>query len=391
MSEQSSNGKIKIAHIVYGLGGAGKELGILKLIDHLDAHRFDSYLVVITRINAKEIKDLDRYQIIHLNVGRGNQPDLPLKLAKVFRKHHFDIIHTHSWGTLVEGVLGAKLARSRAIIHGEHGTFPRKFPHSLAQRIFWGMTDRVLSVSDVLGKQLSAATRFNNEKIGVILNGVDSRIFFPSKSLRAEFRRRFQFRDNDFIVGTVGRYNPVKNFPMMIRGIAPLIQEGEDVKFTHVGGGRQEEKDSAVLQNLATELGVNEHVHLLGFQSEVNMIYNGFDVFTLTSFSEGCSNVIQEAMFAGKPVIATNVGGNPELVRDGVTGFLVESNNDEQWADALRKLKRDPALLKRMGENAREYALANFSLQKMIDAYEQVYLNVYRKKKSPQSREDRKG
>jgi len=380
MSEHGSNGKIKVAHIVYGLGGAGKELGILKLVAHLDAQRFESYIVVITHINMKEINSLDRFNIIHLNVGKGNQPDLPLKLAKVFRKHRFDIIHTHSWGTLLEGVLGAKLARSPAIIHGEHGTFPQKFPHSLVQRIFWGMADRVLSVSDVLGKQLSATTRFNNEKISVILNGVVSQNFFPDAVLRAEFRRRFHFRDDDFIVGTVGRYNPVKNFPMMVRGIAPLIQTGEIVEFAHVGGGWQAEKDGAALKNLAAELDVSAQVHLLGYQSEVNMIYNGFDVFTLTSFSEGCSNVIQEAMFAGKPVIATNVGGNPELVQDGVTGFLVESDNAAQWADALRKLKSDPALLKRMGENAREYALKNFSLKKMIDSYEQVYLDVYRKK-----------
>ena len=147
-----------------------------------------------------------------------------------------------------------------------------------------------------------------------------------------------------------------------------------------VGGLYSEESLGKELRTLAINLKVDKHVHFLGYQSEVNQAYNGFDVFTLTSFSEGCSNVIQEAMFASLPIIATNVGGNPELVQDGITGILVKSDDHREWSEAVLKLKRDPELLKRMGKYAREYALANFSVKTMVSSYEKVYLDVLGRK-----------
>lgn len=376
MSQKNGTGKIKIAHILNCLGGAGKELGILKLIDHMDRERFDSYLVVVDKIYSHIAPDLEPYNIIHLNAGEGNQIDLPFKLAKVFRQHKFDVIHTHSWGTLLEGVIGGKLAFSPAIIHGEHGTFPEQFPHKHVQRFFWGRADKVLSVSDLLGKKLSRVTRFQNDKIHVILNGVDHSKIFPSEEKRREFRRKFGFKEDDFIVGTVGRLNHVKNHPMIIRGISHIIKKGDAIDFTLVGGGSLVDSLGKNLQTLSNDLNVSDHFHFLGYHKDMNMIYNGFDVFTLTSFSEGCSNVIQEAMFAGKPVIATDVGGNPELVQDGETGFLVQSDNDLQWAEVVRTLRNNPSVLKKMGVQSYQYARDHFSLHQMVTAYEDVYLDA---------------
>ena len=160
---------------------------------------------------------------------------------------------------------------------------------------------------------------------------------------------------------------------MIIKGVQPLVQTNDIIELAHVGGGNMSEKIGKELQTLSESINVTQHVHFLGFQKEVNLMYNGFDVFTLTSFSEGCSNVIQEAMFAGKPVVATAVGGNVELVIDGKTGFLVESNNHQQWADAIRKLRNNPDLLREMGENSRKFAQENFSLKKMVSSYQQLY------------------
>ena len=107
------------------------------------------------------------------------------------------------------------------------------------------------------------------------------------------------------------------------------------------------------------------------------MILNGYDFFTLTSFSEGCSNVIQEAMFAQKPVVATHVGGNPELITDRKNGLLVESDNHEGLADRLQELIADEQLARQLGESARETAVSTFSLGKMVQGYERLYLEEY--------------
>ena len=370
---------IKIAHILNDLGAAGKELGVLKLIDHLDGEEFQSHLVVINKVKNEQFSSLKKYHIIELNQPPGNHPFLPLKLSKIFRQEGYDIVHTHSWGTLVEGVLGAKLAFVKAIVHGEHGTFPQKYPHRHLQRIFWGMVDQLLSVSDELAKKLANITGYPYSKIRTILNGVDKSKFYPSAELRQKFRQKFGFSKDQFIVGTVGRFNKVKNNPMIVRGLAPLIKSGLLMDFAHIGGGVYTDTLGKTLMELADSFEVGAHVHLLGLQTEMNMIYNGLDVFTLTSFSEGCSNVIQEAMMVGKPVVATRVGGNPELVQDGVTGFLVESDDHEGWAEAIRKLRTNPRLVKEMGENAREFALKNFSLDVMVHAYADVYRTVLKR------------
>jgi len=376
-SKKKLQRKIRLAHLLNNLGPAGKELGILKLVENLNPEVFDTTLVVTNVVNSKGLLDLSRFKIIHLKMGKGNHFNLPLKLARIFKDSNFDLLHTHSWGTLIEGIVGAKLARVPFIIHGEHGTFPMNFPHNYIQRVFWGLADQVLSVSGELSKRLSAVTHFPEDKIEVIINGVDERKFYPSQKLRIEFREKFNFEETDFIVGIVGRLCHVKNQAMLVRSIAHLVRQGIGIKAVLIGDDLNKEKYQNRLEKLASELEVTKNIHFLGFNKDINLILNGIDVFALTSLSEGCSNVIQEAMFAGRVVIATNVGGNPELVRNNHTGILVESNNDAELSEALKKLMEKPSELKRMEQNAREYALKFFSLRKMVKSYEDIYVEAF--------------
>jgi len=370
------NRPIRIVHIVTQIAPAGKEIGLLKLIESMNPEKFMSQIVVLNRVEFIESVNINRGLIIDLKLGKGNHPGLPVILAKVFRKNKIDVVHTHSWGTLIEGIMGAKIAKVPIIIHGEHGTFPEKFPHRRIQPIFWGMADRVLSVSKLLRNKLSRVTKFPEEKIDVILNGVNSGKFFPSKKLRGQFRKSFNFSAEDFIVGTVGRLTPVKNQAMLIRAAALLYEQKMHIQVVFIGNGELREE----LANLADSLGISENVHFLGFQENVNLFLNGMDVFTLTSFSEGCSNVLQEAMFVGKGIIATNVGGNPEMIKDRDTGFLVESNNHYQLAERIKKFIFSPQILNEMSGNARKFANTNFSLEKMVSEYENLYLQEMQKK-----------
>lgn len=376
------NRKIHVVHLVNYLAAAGKEVGIVKLINYLDRNVFTSSIIVMHEMVVQ--KDDDRFKDLVtycLHLKHGTDPRYCFKYAKLFRKINADIVHTHSWGTLLEGILGAKMAGVPVTIHGEHGTFPNGFKHKYLQQSIWRMADRVLSVSGELRNRLTDSIGFPKERIGVILNGVESNRFFPSGKLRQEFRMKFGFTDDDFIIGTVGRYYDVKNNPMLIRAGAELINSGKIVHLVHVGAGRNDyEERKKELLGLAAQLGISDKVHLLGRQTNINMILNGFDVFTLTSFSEGCSNVIQEAMFAGKPVVATDVGGNPELIQDGKTGFLVNSDDYKALAQKLRLFVEDGRLRNQLGENARKFAMDHFSIYKMVEKYEQVYLSEYRKK-----------
>ncbi len=361
--------KIRLAHLVHVIGPAGKELGILKLIDNLDQEKFQVFIVVIGVIYEGPTINLPPEQVICLNHQGGNSIALPFKLRQIFSDYRFDIVHTHSWNTLLEGVIAAKLAGIPMIIHQEHGTFPQGNLHCHLQNFFWRRADKMLSVSGELNKKLAAKTGYPLEKLQAILNGVDDKRFYPDDSLRRIFREKFGFSDQDFIIGSVGRMAAVKNHAMLLRAAAKLLHQGESLKIV-IAGFPTNETDIAAL---ARELKIEAHVHLIGYQAEINMILNGFDIFTLTSFSEGCSNVIQEAMFAEKTIIATNVGGNPELINDQQTGLLVASDDDAQLANAIQHLKENQADLHRLAKNARSHAITTFTLSKMVRNYEQVY------------------
>lgn len=367
--------KIRIAHLINDIGPAGKEKSLLKLLAHMDRSVFENTVIVLHRIYKPDLIDPALFQLIHLDHAGGNDFRLPFKLAGILREQKIDLLHTRSWGTLAEGFLGAKLGGVPLIVHSEHGTFPEKWLHRWVQRCFWSLNNRTLAVSGELKERMSKLTGISPQRIKVILNGVEDQRFYPSADLRREFRRRHGFSDDDFIVGTVGRLFDVKNHPMLIRATAAVVREGHEIKTAIVGGGPREVE----LRKLAGELKITGNIHFVDFVSDVNMHINGFDVFTLTSFSEGCSNVIQEAMFCEKPIVATDVGGNGELVHHRETGLLVESDNHEQLAQALIELKEAPQLRQRLARAAREYAMKHFTVANMAREYQRVYLEEFRK------------
>jgi sugar transferase (PEP-CTERM/EpsH1 system associated) len=370
--------KIRVGHIVNEITPAGKETGIVKLLKHLNPQRFESYIFALSGIRSFGIMDIENLNITALNKENGNDWHIPLELYKLLKRYQIDIVHTHSWGTLVEGFLGAKLARVPLIIHGEHGSFPVRWHQRQVQRLLWRLSYTVLSVSDDLRQRLSGTIPFPEKRIKVIPNGVKEEQFFPSTSLREEFRKKFNFSREDFIVGTVGRFSEVKNQQMLLRAAAVLFHMGEKVRVVLVSRGRKEE----FLKELAKSLGIEKNIHFIGFQSHINMILNGFDIFALTSLSEGCSNVIQEAMFCQKAIIATNVGGNPELIRDNYSGLLVESNNHTQLAEKILYLKNNVSVRERLGKQARQSALQHFTLKKMVQAYENLYMEAFNKNRT---------
>ncbi|MGH1363345.1 MAG: glycosyltransferase [Calditrichia bacterium] len=377
MKDKLPAGKIRIAHLVNYLAPAGKELGLLKLIRNMNNDVFESYLLVTNEIRERERLDLAGIKIIHLDYGPGNHPGMPIDIRRELKKYQIDIVHTHSWGTLLEGITAAKFAGTPIIVHGEHGTFPKKAPHRQLQRMFWSMCDRVLAVSWPLRRDLALETGIDERRIEVILNGVEHKKFFPCEELREQTRIKYGFSDNDFVIGNVGRLNKIKNQNMLIRAIAHLKNAGVNVHGMFVGGLTVGKDHGPELEALTKLLGIREQIHFTDFQDNVNAFYNMFDVFSLTSLNEGCSNVIQEAMFAGRPIIATNVGGNPDLIQHEANGLLVESNSYVELAESIMKLRESASLGRGLAEQARKDALRLYPITTMVRSYERIYLEEY--------------
>ncbi len=366
---------IKVAHLINHLSPAGKEMGIVKLLNRMDPQRFQGYLVVFDKVWDTLSLDVEKSELIAINKKKGNDPLLPFKVAKILRSRKIDILHTHAWGTLVEGILGAKLARTPVIIHGEHGTFHKTGKRKKVQNLFWRWADYRLSVSGILARNLEKTIELPENSFETILNGVDTDKFKPNAEDRARVRAELGIREDTVLIGTVGRTIKVKNHPLMIEAAHILKDRGLPFKMVVVGDSPfysiREEMEEKI-----KKYRLSDTVEFLGNRSDVERVMNAFDIFVLPSLSEGCSNVIQEAMATGLPVIATNVGGNPELVSDGRTGFLFTSEDADDFAAKMETLVCNPALRKQFGEASREDALQRFSLDVMVKAYEDFYLKA---------------
>jgi sugar transferase (PEP-CTERM/EpsH1 system associated) len=362
-------------HVVFRLEAGGMELGVVKLVNNLTSGRVDSS-ICSTR-PAGSIRSLvsATVAIFELERRTGNDPALVWRLYRLFRRERPDIVHTHAWGTLLEGLVAARAARVPVVIHGEHGTLQAR-PHQIAlQRWGWAAADRMLTVSSRLADHLAQVARFPRERIRTIRNGVDLSRF--GRVNRDDARQTLGIAAGSHVVATIGRLVPVKDHMMLLDALAVVNkQHCHDVQLLIAGDGPLK----AALAARAASLGIESCVHLLGHRPDVENVLAAADVFVLSSASEGLSNTILEAMAAGLPVVATRVGGADEMVEDGTTGLLVTPGSATELAAALSVVLHDPARRHTMGVAGRARAEHEFSLEAMVSRYEEMYLEMASKR-----------
>jgi len=232
------------------------------------------------------------------------------------------------------------------------------------------MVDHFVAVSDDLRSWLTERVGISPLKVTTIHNGVDTQKFSPEG--RETARRQLALEDATFTIGAVGRLDPVKDHVSLLRAFAPLARGGWPLRLIIVGDGPMR----CEIESEISALRIGENVQLLGERQEVSQVLKAFDVFTLTSIAEGISNTILEAMASGLPVVATRVGGNPELVEHGVNGQLVKARDVAGMAAAFESYLLEPTLRQTHGHAGRMRAEQNFSLERMTERYRELYRGV---------------
>ena len=361
---------VRVMHVLFSLRLGGTEAAVVKLVNALDRTRVNSAVVGCKRGDG--LKDRLERDVAAFEFDRrdGNDPMIIARLASLFRRERPDIVHTHSWGTLCEGLIAARLAGIRHVVHGEHGTMDTRPRNVVIQRWAWRRMDSVLSVSSRLADRMADQIGFERRRIHVIRNGIDTARFRPA--LRNESRAALGLAGNECVIGTVGRLVPVKDQATFVEAIARLKERGVRVKALIAGEGPLRRE----LESQAAVRGVSDRLVMLGARTDVERVLAALDVFVLSSVSEGWSNTILEAMASGVPVVATHVGGADESVDDGRTGTLVPASNPGAMADAVAALLAAPDVRARFGAAGRLRAEREFSLDAMTSAYTDFYTDL---------------
>lgn len=309
----------------------------------------------------------------------GRQPGIDLKcglrLGKLFRSERVDVIHAHQYGPFFYSAL-ARLPSGRPPIvymeHGFHHTDVPRASHKIVNRLLLGSRDRVFAVGRDVRRLLIDNEGFPADRIEVVYNGIEASRFEGVRGDREVVRREIGVGPADFVIAHVARLSPIKDHDTAIRSVAQVARSRPDVRLWIVGDGVQE----GPIRELIRELGLESHVQMLGSRSDVPRLLGAVDLALLTSLSEGIPLALIEAMATGLPVVATRVGGMPEVVMEGVTGLLAPVGASDELAKAILDLAENPELRERMGTQARIRARDEFSEDRMVEGYRQAYCNA---------------
>lgn len=354
-------------------GGAEKQLSLLA--GSLDAKRFRPIVVQLGHgdAGAVPVGAAGAATLLHVPVRRfyGFHGLMRLyRLTRLARRERVDIIHTFFEKSEVMGwMIGCLAGIPRWVTARRDLGFKRKGVYRAIFRLAADDCCRCVAVCRAVGDQALAEGSISSEKIEIIYNGLDISPY--RESIDTDRARRALGVSGDApLVGMVANMNfEIKGHRYFLKAARRILGHIPNAEFLLVGDGPLRDR----FQALAEELGIEARVHFLGTRNDTPSILSALDVSVLCSTSEGMSNVILESMAAGKPVVATRVGGNPELVTEGVTGLLAPPADPDALADAILSLLRDPDAARAMGSAARERVVREFTVAAMVQKHERLY------------------
>lgn len=367
-----------VMHVLHRFDTGGLENGVVNLINHWPEGECRHMVVALTEVTdfRKRLRNAD-VQCLALHKPDGHGAKLYPRFWQVLRRYRPTVLHTRNLAAL-EMQAVAWAARVPLRIHGEHGRDVEdvdgsSLRHQRLRRLYSPFVHRYVALSQDLARYLTTKVGIAPERVEQIYNGVDVERFRPVAGQPLAIPGAPFGPSEHWIVGTVGRMQTIKNQTLLARAFVRMLELQPELRETArlvmVGDGPLRSEAQTVLDNA----GAGQLAWLPGERSDVTAVMQGLHCFVLPSLAEGVSNTILEAMASGLPVVATQVGGNAELVAHGRTGEIVPSGDVDALAQALSRLASDPAACRRMGREGRADVDLRFSLPAMVDAYRRLY------------------
>ncbi len=361
MRKAVNDKRLRLAYITLGLEVGGQEKLLVEFARRVDRARFEGHLICLgERGPLADPIEACGWPVTALAAPPGLRPRLVWRLAKLFRQLQCDVVHTHDDKPLIYGVLAAQLAGVRRIIHTQHHGKLASLSRRQERLVAWASrgADCFVCVSHDSARQM-IAQGVPAGRVRVLWNGVDL----------ARFACHGPCPNGPIV--TVARLSPEKDIANLLQTMAIVVRAEGTARLEIAGDGPCREK----LLHLRDELGLKTQVAFLGSVRDMPALLQRASLFVLPSQTEGISLTLLEAMASGLPVVATRVGGNPEVVLDGVTGLVVPPRQPIALADAILQMRSNRAAAQRMGRAGRARAEAHFDVRSMVAAYESLYRN----------------
>lgn len=369
----------KIMHIVQSPGGV--ERYIQMLLKHIDTTKYENIMVCSRDYDAEYYKP---YVTVfeHVDMGREISPVHDLKavwaVRRLIKKYKPDIIYCHSSKA---GAIGraANFCINNKVVYNPHGWAfnmecgnQKRMLYRIVEHILAKMTDRIIAISDYEKESAIENHICKSEKLKVIYNGIDMAEYEKNIERFEISRPDLDIPENAYVIGFVGRLTKQKAPDVFIRAAAQIKQQIPQAYFLMVGNGEEQEQ----IMQLVTDSGLQDCVHITGWVDNPMEYVMLFDQAMLLSRWEGFGLVLAEYMWAGKPIVATQINAIPNLITDGVNGLLVEKDNVEEVSKAAIRIYKNKELAQRLCNNGKQIVAGRFSVERVVREHEKLFEEI---------------
>jgi glycosyltransferase involved in cell wall biosynthesis len=377
----SEDRRIHIMQVTFGMAIGGMERVIMELCRYVDPSRYRLSICCISKRGPlADRMESEGVQVVFCqNQSKFGKYFRGVELGKVFREQKVDLLHTHHMPAFIDSTLGKVLSGVPILINTDHcKQYPIELRWQILEKGCSLFADSIIAVSDHTRNDLIKYQRLAPEKLQVIRNGID--VTFTRPETPADMRRELGIAPDDIVIGTAARLETQKGLDLLIDATPLILKTLPKARVVIVGGGSLEDD----LKARAAGLGLGDRVIVTGYRTDAVDIMRTFDCFAQTSIFEGMPMALLEAMALEKPIVASAVGGVPEVVEDAVTGTLLHDRSPETLANAILHFLVDPAVGKRYGAAGRARYEQHFTARAMVSQYEKLYEHFLAQKRAPQ-------
>lgn len=358
---------VKIVYLITELNIGGAEKCLYELVKRVDKDRFQPTVISIKSSGrVGEWIESEGVEVISLGMESKFSPLGLLKLRYILKKSGFDILHSFLFHANIFGRVAAFLWDVPITISSIRVCEKEREHHLRLDKLTEELVDVEVCVSKNVRRFTIENAKLKPEKLRVIHNGID---LSKLKNLKGNVRKELGIGNKEFLIASVGRLTKQKGFKYLVKAAEKVLKLEKNVNFCIVGEGELKEN----LFELVRELGLSDCVHLLGFREDVLSIINKSDLFVLPSLWEGLPNVLLESAALGVPIVSTDAGGCSEIIEDGENGILVSPGDEDDLANAILEMIRESEIRKKFAEKGKRIIKNKFSIEKMVNAYKDLY------------------